>query len=132
MTVPLADYAPALFESGSGAVAALDAANAVVSAANPARRGQTIELFANGLGPVTNQPASGEPASALSLAQTRSTPVVTIGGQPAEVSFSGLAPGFPGLYQVNVTVPSGLNPGTYPISIAIGGRTSKQSSLAVQ
>ena len=35
-----------------------------------------------------------------------------IGGQPAAVAFSGLAPGFAGLYQVNATVPPGLSAGT--------------------
>ena len=29
-------------------------------------------------------------------------------GQPAAVQFAGLAPGFPGLYQLNVTVPKSL------------------------
>jgi adhesin/invasin len=58
--------------------------------------------------------------------------VVTIGGQPADVSFSGLAPGFAGLYQINVTAPSNLSPGTHPISVAIGGRTSKLSGISVQ
>jgi uncharacterized protein (TIGR03437 family) len=35
-------------------------------------------------------------------------PAVTIGGIPARVMFSGLAPGYVGLYQVNVEVPEGL------------------------
>jgi uncharacterized protein (TIGR03437 family) len=132
VTLPLSDYAPAFFEVGSGVVAALDTNYRVIGSGNPAVRGQTIQLFANGLGPVTNQPASGDPAPASPLAQTTSTPVVTIGGQPANVSFSGLAPGFAGLYQINVTVPSNLSPGTYPINVAIGGRTSKSSGISVQ
>jgi uncharacterized protein (TIGR03437 family) len=50
--------------------------------------------------------------------------VVTIGGQTAQVIFSGLSPGFVGLYQVNVTVPPGLSAGNQAITIAIGGNTS--------
>ena len=132
VSLPLSDYAPAFFEVGSGVVAALDASNRLIGSGSPARRGQTVQLFANGLGPVTNQPASGEPAPASPLARTKSTPVVTIGGQPADVSFSGLAPGFAGLYQINVTMPSNLSPGAHPISVAIGGRTSKLSGISVQ
>jgi len=132
VSLPLSDYAPAFFEVSSGVVAALDTNYRVIGSGNPAVRGQMVQLFANGLGPVTNQPASGDPAPASPLAQTTSTPIVTIGGQPASVSFSGLAPGFAGLYQINVTVPSGLSPGTYPISVSIGGRTSKPSGVTVQ
>ena len=69
ISVPLASYTPAFFHGSDGTVAALDQQSAVVSSTNPARRGQIVQLFANGLGPVTNQPASGEPA--------RSSPTAT-------------------------------------------------------
>ena len=132
VTVPLAAYSPAFFEI-SGIAAALDTSFKVIGSNNPARRGQAISLFANGLGPVTNQPPSGDPApSSPPFAETRTKPVVMIGGQSADVSFSGLAPGFAGLYQINVTVPSGLNPGTYAVTVAIGGQTSKASNIVVQ
>lgn len=42
------------------------------------------------------------------------------------------APGFPGLYQINATVPAGLAPGTYPITVSIGGQTSKAAGITVQ
>jgi minor extracellular serine protease Vpr len=130
--VQLADYSPAFFEVGSGAVAALDANYSLVSATNAQSAGQVVMLYANGLGPVTNQPASGEPAPGNPLAQTKSKPVVTIGGKQADVSFSGLAPGFAGLYQINATIPSGLTAGNQPITVSIGGKTSKTSTIAVQ
>ena len=59
VTVPLADIAPAYFEIAPGVVAAVDptnTANPVISAMNPAKRGKVISLYANGLGPVSNQP----------------------------------------------------------------------------
>ncbi|MGI8741597.1 MAG: S8 family serine peptidase [Bryobacteraceae bacterium] len=132
VSVPLSDYSPAFFEVSSGAVAALDANSHVIGSSNPAKRGQAIQLFANGLGPVTNQPASGDPAPSSPLAQTKSPAAVTIGGQPASVSFSGLAPGFAGLYQVNVTVPANIAAGNQSITVAIGGQTSKTSGIVVQ
>ncbi|HWB85209.1 MAG TPA: S8 family serine peptidase [Bryobacteraceae bacterium] len=132
VTVPLADAAPAFF-AHSGIVAARDASNRVISSNNAARRGQVIQLYANGLGPVTNQPASGSPAPGPpNLAETKATPVVMIGGQSATVQFSGLAPGFPGLYQINVVVPDGLTPGDNPITVAIGNQTSPAANLPVQ
>jgi minor extracellular serine protease Vpr len=133
VNLPLFDYAPAFFEVGTNVVAALDLNYHVIGASNPARRGQIVQLYANGLGPVTNQPASGDPAPSSPLSHTTSAPVVTIGGQQADVSsFSGLAPGFAGLYQINAVVPASLTPGTYPITVAIGGRTSKASGISVQ
>ena len=130
VTVALADYAPAFFEIGSGQVAALDTRFKVIGPSNPAASGQSVQFFANGLGPVDNQPASGDPATAAtSLCKAQAT--VAIGSQQVTPAFCGLAPGFAGLYQVNAAVPSNLAPGTYPVTITIGGKTSKASNIAV-
>jgi minor extracellular serine protease Vpr len=125
VSVPVADASPEFFvDPASGVVAARDAAFNQIFANKPAVRGQGISLYLNGLGPVNNQPASGDPAPSSPLATTKETPKVTIGGQDATVQFSGLAPGFPGLYQINVTVPSNISTGNQPISVSIGGKTS--------
>jgi uncharacterized protein (TIGR03437 family) len=133
VTVPLSDTAPAFFETSSGVAAALDQNSKVVSSSNPVARGKTVQLYLNGLGPCNNQPNSGEPASSNpnALATTKATPTVTIGGQQAQVLFSGLAPGFSGLYQINAVVPSGISTGNAPITVGIGGQTSKASGLPV-
>jgi uncharacterized protein (TIGR03437 family) len=131
------DSSPALFEyteSSSGHVlaAALDANFGLLGTNNAARRGEAIQLYANGLGPVDNQPASGEPAQANPLSRTRATPEVTIGGQPAEVLFSGLAPSFVGLYQVNVRVAAGTPTGIQPVVVKANGVESKPVNVPVQ
>jgi minor extracellular serine protease Vpr len=131
-TLALSDFAPAFFEIGGGNVAALDTKANVIGAGNPARQGQSVQLYANGLGPVNNQPASGDPAPASPLATCKSTAAVSIGGKDAPVGFCGLAPGFPGLYQLNVTVPAGLNAGANAVMVSIGGQTSKASNIVVQ
>jgi uncharacterized protein (TIGR03437 family) len=124
VTVPVANYAPAFFHA---AVDALDYPGYnVISSSNPVARGGVAQLFAHGLGPVNNQPASGSYVTDAS-ATTTTTPIVMIGGQQAQVLFSGLAPGFPGEYQVNVYVPTNIGTGNQPISIAIGGVTSAAS-----
>jgi hypothetical protein len=73
------------------------------------RSGDTATIWATGLGPVSNPPATGAPAGADSLSRTSGVTTVTIGGTEVPVSFSGLAPGYAGLYQVNVTVPAGAS-----------------------
>ncbi|MGH9661498.1 MAG: hypothetical protein ACRD96_23325, partial [Bryobacteraceae bacterium] len=137
VAVPLADYAPALFEyddaaSGRRLIAARDLANNVVSVANPARRGRPLILFANGVGPVTNRPPTGEPTPVDPLPQTRDLPVVTIGNRAAEVSFSGLAPFNTALYQINVTVATDTPAGLQPIVITVNGVSSKTAMVQVE
>jgi uncharacterized protein (TIGR03437 family) len=57
---------------------------------------------------------------------------VTMGGVNATVSFSGLAPGFVGLYQVNAKVPAGLASGNHPVVINVGGSSSNSVLLPIQ
>jgi minor extracellular serine protease Vpr len=133
-TVPLTTYAPGMFEIPAGNAlyaAARDENFEVITPANPAKAGHYIQLYCNGLGPVTNQPASGDPSPVSPLAMTTVKPGVTIGGQNAEVLFSGLAPTAVGLYQLNVVVPGGVS-GVVPVTITIGGVTGKASRIAVQ
>ena len=131
-TVPVAQYTPSFFV-GNGTIAAQDAiTGAQILGSSPAHPGEILALYANGLGPVTNAPASGAPApGGANLAATTTQPVVMIGGQQAQVQFSGLAPGFAGLYQINATVPSGLT-GNQQVTVSIGGQTSPTVVLPVQ
>jgi uncharacterized protein (TIGR03437 family) len=131
-TVQLAQYTPSFFV-GNGTIAAQDAiTGAQILAGNPAYAGEVVSLYANGLGPVANAPASGAPApGGANLATTTTQPVVMIGGQQAQVGFSGLAPGFPGLYQINATVPAGLT-GNQQVTVSIGGQTSPAVVLPVK
>jgi uncharacterized protein (TIGR03437 family) len=131
VTVRLANFAPAFFEI-SGNVVAQDLGFKTIDANHPAHAGQTVILYANGLGPVDNQPASGWPALASPLSSTKTSATVTVGQQSATVLFSGLAPGDPALYQINATLPQNLAPGAQPITITIGGITSKTSHIPVQ
>ncbi|MBI3693655.1 MAG: SBBP repeat-containing protein [Acidobacteria bacterium] len=142
-TVSLALFGPALFavnQQGSGQGAILISGTTSVAApagtlpgSRPVRRGEFLEIYAIGLGPVANQPASGAPAPASPLATTNTTPVVTIGGVSATVIYSGLAAGFVGLYQVNVQAPDIVPPGgAVPVSLSIGGFNSNTVTIAVQ
>jgi uncharacterized protein (TIGR03437 family) len=92
-----------------------------------------ITIYCTGLGQVDNPPPDGQPAPLLPLANTLVTPVVMIGGVPSPILFSGLAPGFAGLYQVNAKVPAGIQPGSaVPVTITMGGITSNTATIAIQ
>ena len=136
VTIPIASYSPAFFEytdaGGARQAAALDESYRVIGSATPVGRGRVAQFYLNGLGPVTQTVASGERApGGDGLALTQTTPTVTIGGRPAQVLFSGLAPYLVGLYQVNVVVPESAPAGLQPVSLSIGGVTAPNSQLAV-
>ncbi|MGD0869223.1 MAG: S8 family serine peptidase [Bryobacteraceae bacterium] len=133
-TLSLATYSPGFFSyqaNGQLAADALDLSNNQVTSTNPVARGSTVQLFLNGLGPVNHQPADGWPATDAS-STTVSNPSISIGGQPATVTFSGLAPGYADLYQVNAVVPSGIGTGAQPITCSIGGVSCQTVSLYVK
>ena len=127
VNVALKNYVPAfLMNSGTVADAVDNTTGALITTANPATAGEILQLYCNGLGPVSNQPASGDPAStsASTLSQTTTPVTVTIGAKSAQVFFAGLAPGFVGEYEVAIAVPAGLSSGNQPISVSVGGVTS--------
>ncbi len=91
-----------------------------------------IQIFANGLGLTVPPAVAGQLAGTDPLSVTTTTPVVTIGGVPAEVLFSGLAPQSAGLYQVNVRVPAGVQTGdAVALQIQMRGSNSNIASVAV-
>jgi len=135
-TVNIAPFAPGIFSlnsQGTGQGAILDSSYKVVDASNPATAGSSyVQIYATGLGAVSNQPASGAPALAVPLSMTAATPTVTIGGATATVLFSGLAPTLVGVYQINALVPAGSAIGVaVPVSISIGGVSSNAVTMAV-
>jgi uncharacterized protein (TIGR03437 family) len=134
-TLSLAPYSPGFFVIDSANdVAALDLSYNLVDSSNPVARGSYVQLYLNGLGPVTNQPGDGLAAPGPpNLAMTKATPTVTIGGQAATaIEFSGLAPGFVSLYQVNAQVPTSISAGPQTITCSIGGVTSATAQLYVK
>ena len=105
--------------------------NPAQACVQPAHPGDILQLYVTGLGLATpDGDPNGTPLATGSLAPlsgnplyvTLLTPTVTIGGQPATVLFSGIAPGFSGLYQVDVQVPANAPVGDdVPIQISSGG-----------
>jgi uncharacterized protein (TIGR03437 family) len=108
----------------------------------PAKRGDFIQVYATGLGLATpngnpngTSLATGQvaPANGNPIYQTVVTPTITVGGQTTSVAFSGLAPGFAGLYQVNFQIPQNAMTGdNVPIVISIPGGASDSATLAIQ
>jgi uncharacterized protein (TIGR03437 family) len=120
---PVAASAPGIFSldrNGVGGGAILHADFSLVSLAKPAKRGETVLIYLTGLGNVNPPVADGTAGGANPLSRAVATVNVLIGGLPATVSYAGLAPLFPGLYQLNVVVPADLPvaaTGPFPVAV---------------
>ena len=86
----------------------------VLTAGQAAARGDYVEIYCTGLGPAGLIPR------------------VTIGGVDASVSYSGLASGYVGLYQVNAQIPGDAPVGEQTVSITIGGVQSNVVKIGVR
>jgi uncharacterized protein (TIGR03437 family) len=107
----------------------------------PARAGDVLIIFLNGLGPVEPPVNDGrnstDPDGMFRLRTAVTKPTVTIGGvaiPPGNVVFAGLAPEFVGLNQINLIVPPGLAAnGAAPIVITSGNVSSRADvTIAVE
>jgi uncharacterized protein (TIGR03437 family) len=106
---------PAFFTSnaqGTGQVAAVNDDGTVNTPTNGVARGKVIALYGTGLGVVPNQPPDGNAGSGPLPTDVR--PRVSIGASvvpDANIQYFGLAPGLPGVFQMNVVVPDTVVPG---------------------
>jgi len=104
------------------------------SASNPVVAGGTILAYLTGSGPVSVAQTDGKPAQAASagLVNVTSTCTATLGSATAQVPFCGLVSGTVGLVQANITVPTGLGTGTYPLTVTINGQASNTATVNVK
>ena len=135
--IAIAAVSPGIFtlnQQGIGPGAILHAGDfQPVNDSAPAQPGEFILIFCTGLGSVQPEVPSGDVAPTVEpLARTVTLPMVNIAGIAADVTFSGLAPGFVGLYQVNVQVPAGVPSGTQEVEIIIDGVPSNTVTIAVE
>lgn len=131
--ISLAPFAPGIFtqdSSGAGLAIVTDAKGNTITAANSAKPGDTVTLYATGLGPTNPSVAVGTKTPNGSY-PTTTTPSVRVGGQSATVVSSVLGPGLIGTYEVSFIVPSKLGASTYPMTLSVGAYTSNSVSLPV-
>ncbi|HSW49407.1 MAG TPA: hypothetical protein VLH09_04495 [Bryobacteraceae bacterium] len=124
--VTLREKAPALFQLDLASVVASHEDYSVVTQEAPARPGEWVILWATGLGPVVPPAAYGKiPTQAAQIKQLDSFQVLLDGVpvSPDRVGYVGVAPGWGGLYQINVKLPEDA-PVDPEVRIAIGAEAS--------
>jgi uncharacterized protein (TIGR03437 family) len=133
-TITLALTGPGIFvvnAAGQGAI--LDGLGRLVDSQTPAKVGDTVAVFGTGLGATQPAVAPGQAAPGNPPATVVTLPTVRIGGLPAPVVFAGLAPGFVGLYQINVQIPPGTPAGSaVELVLTQSGTDSNKVTLAIR
>jgi large repetitive protein len=121
MWLAVTELQPAIYTtdaSGSGAgVVANATTGKLITQSSPTQAGDYLVIYGNGLGPLIGpngepQPGDGAAAPLSPIYHTKAIIKATIGGIDAPVLFSGLTPTLGYLYQVNIQVPSGVQPGS--------------------
>ena len=122
--------APAVFLNGqAGDASNLPAIYRVengllVTASNPVRRNDSLNIYAAGLGLTSPLVAAGTVSPSNPVANAVVPPTVTLGGTGLPVTFAGLAPGQIGVFQISVTVPSSTPLGlSMPLTITQAGQS---------
>ena len=139
VTVPVVSAGPGIFTYGSNnAIVQNSDASASLNGppgiGTPAVEGTTVTAYLTGSGPVDTPQTDGQAASSTALvwANPRTNCTATIGGIAATVTFCGLAPTWVGLVQVNLTTPTGMTPGSYPLIVTIAGQASNSANISVK
>ena len=127
--VTVVPVAPGIFvlstnSDGSFSGAVVNQNGAVNAALSPAKRGETVVVYATGLGSVAGGNAPN---------RTLASVAGVLAGAELPVAFAGLTPGFIGLYQVNVPIPAATPPGlNLPFLLRQGGQDSNSVAVALQ
>ena len=133
ITVAVGVSAPSLFtvnQTGAGQAAAINGDGTSNTAANPARVGGYISLFATGEGQTS---PAGVDGRLIGSAPTH--PILSVGvtvdGIPAMIQYQGSVQGqVAGLMQVNVQIPAGVEPGGYvPVVLQVGDASTTSGAV---
>jgi len=134
VTVLVAATAPgvvALDGSGTGPGGVLHPNYSVVNDSSPAVPGETVQIFLTGMGAVT--PPVGDGAIPGNSTVTANPVSVYIADQAVTPIYAGMAPGYPGLYQINVTIPLTIaSASDVPLAINTPNAFHDQVTIAVQ
>ena len=136
-TLAVSKYAPAVFVDSTGQLALYHADGTPVNVDYPATRDEPLVMYAAGLGATTGGAVTaGNPSPTSPLAVTAPVQVFfglpTISQSPVIVDWSGLLPGYIGVYQLNLRIPgTHLNGDALPVTIRIGTANSPTTGPAV-
>jgi uncharacterized protein (TIGR03437 family) len=102
---------------GAGAIKAINQDGSLNSKLKPAAKGTVVSVYVTGLGAVSPAVAAGAVTPSSPLSNLTGGAGAFVGGVPATVLFSGLAPGLVGVYQINLQIPMTAPSGTQVLQV---------------
>jgi uncharacterized protein (TIGR03437 family) len=147
--VAIGGVSPGLFtasQDGKGQALATNQDGRINSSSNPAAKGSIVSLYGTGQGQVSPPIPDGVAAASSPLSNTvtvltsdsrtcltsQPSMCVAVGSAFGDIQFSGAAPGFVGLWQINVKVPADAAAGNVGIRVLINGVPSNVVTIAVR
>jgi uncharacterized protein (TIGR03437 family) len=130
-TVPATANPGVLIYGSNRAVAQNLPSYTLNSTSAPAPSGSYIVVYFTGGGPVQggNTLVTGHAASSTVTYPITETSSATVGGINAPIVFIGLAPGFVGLYQADIQIPT-ISTGSHNLILTIGGTASNTTVIS--
>ena len=131
VTVTLQNAAPAMFQYPAGTAIATHVDGSLVSSGAPAAAGEIVTLWATGLGNTIPVLQDGVLPEAIQWLSQLNQFAVQINGEaldPTAILYAGVAPGYAGLYQVNVRLPDPL-PANPEIRLTLAGQLSPEGLI---
>ena len=136
-TVRVKGSTPGIYTNPAGGVGyaigqhVQDGSYATITPQNPARPGETILLYVNGLGDVNPQVSDGVPAPSDPLSRAVGAPIAVVDGEQATVGFAGLSPTLIGVYAMTVTIPADIAPGDVYLDISLSDAYTTEAQISI-
>ena len=104
----------------------------LVTPSNPAKAGEMLSVFANGMGPTRPAVDPGAAFPAAPLAVVNSPVEVLANGTTVAVLYAGGYPGTPNSYQVNFTLPADIAPGMASIQLRVAWIAGPEVTIPIR
>jgi uncharacterized protein (TIGR03437 family) len=131
--LPVVPAVPSIFvdRDGNGIITDADT-GLLIGSERPAHGGMRLQILATGLGQVQPAWLAGVPAPLHNPPEVIAPVTVLLDGEPVEATRKTLAPGYAGLYVVEIQLPALLNRGSAELRLRVGGQESNRVYLVVE
>jgi uncharacterized protein (TIGR03437 family) len=130
-SITVAVATPGMYSLSDGTTLAQHQDATLVDSTHPAKPGEALVLYLIGMGLTNQSLVSGQGSPSNPLAAVSLTPTVTLDGETVVPFFTGLTPGFVGLFQMNIIVPADARSGALTLTVTQGNLAANVTKLVV-